>query len=36
MSRGSTDEVRSFGRGLDDRKPLLIEGMEDDDANSLL
>lgn len=36
IRRGRTDDVRSFGIVLDARKPLLAEGMVDDEAKSLL
>lgn len=36
MSFGSTSEVMSFGSGLEDKKLLLCEGREDDDAKSRL
>ena len=36
MRRGNTEDVRSLGRGRDDRNPLLAEGIVEEDANSLL
>lgn len=36
ISRGSTDAVRSFGMGRDERKPLLGDGIVDEDENNLL
>jgi hypothetical protein len=35
IRRGNTDAVRSFGMGLDERKPLLAEGIVDEDENNL-
>ncbi len=36
ISRGSTDDVRSLGIGLEDKKPLVAEGIDEEDAKSLL
>jgi hypothetical protein len=36
IKRGSTDEVKSFGIGLDDKKPLPVEGIVDEEAKSRL
>ena len=36
IRRGNTEDVNSFGTGLEQRKLLLAEGMEDDELNSRL
>jgi len=36
MRRGRTEAVRSFGIGRVERKPLLAEGMVDEEAKSRL
>ena len=33
---GKTEEIRSLGIGLDERKPLLAEGIVDEDENNRL
>lgn len=36
IRRGRTEAVKSLGIGLDERKPLLADGIVEDDAKSLL
>jgi len=36
INRGSTDDLRSLGSGLEDRKLLLCEGVVDDELNKFL
>ena len=36
INRGRTPEVRSFGKGLEERKLLLEDGVEDEDVKTLL
>jgi hypothetical protein len=36
MRRGRTDAVSSLGSVLEERKPLLVEGIVEEDANNRL